>query len=132
MAKSSKSKTKTKAKSTARKKAPAVKHAKSATKHAKPPHPKAHPPLKAKPAPKEVKAISRPLPKGAAPAVKVPQKMDKAALKKALLQERIARAQLKAKADGKRSTRGLTAKERALVKEFERRELPPPAAGARR
>src|SRR5688500_10746399 len=129
MAKSSKSKTK--AKRAARKKAPAVKHAKSAAKHAKP-HAKTHAPLKAKPALKEVKALAKPLPKGAAPAVKVPQKMDKAALKKALLQERIARAQLKAKADGKRSTRGLTAKERALVKEFERRELSPADAEARR
>src|SRR5687767_4298729 len=129
MAKSSKSKTK--AKRAARKKAPAVKHAKSAAKHAKP-HAKTHAPLKAKPALKEVKALAKPLPKGAAPAVKVPQKMDKAALKKALLRERIARAQLKAKADGKRSTRGLTAKERALVKEFERRELSPADAEARR
>src|SRR5688500_16270622 len=131
MAKSSKSKTK--AKSAARKKAPAVKHAKSAAKHAKPPHAKAAPaPLKAKPGPKEIKALAKPQPKGAAPAVKVPQKMDKATLKKALLQERLARAQLKAKADGKRSTRGLTAKERALVKEFERRELSPADAEARR
>jgi RNA polymerase primary sigma factor len=129
MAKSSKSKTK--AKSAARKKAPAVKHAKPAAKQAKP-HAKAHAPLKAKPAPKEVKALAKPLPKGAAQAVKVPQKMDKATLKKALLQERLARAQLKAKADGKRSTRGLTAKERALVKEFERRELSPADAEARR
>jgi len=58
-----------------------------------------------------------------------PQKLDKATLKKALLQERVARA----KADGKpRSTRGLTARERALVKEFERRELSPADAEARR
>jgi RNA polymerase primary sigma factor len=62
---------------------------------------------------------------------KVPQKMDKATLKKALLKERIARAQ--AKLGGKpRSTRGLTAKEKALVKEFERRELSPADAEARR
>jgi RNA polymerase primary sigma factor len=58
--------------------------------------------------------------------------MDKAALKKALLQERIAKAHAKVKAEGKRSTRGLTAKERALVKEFERRELSPADAEARR
>jgi len=63
--------------------------------------------------------------------VKTPQKMDKATLKKALLKERIARAQ--AKLGGKtRSTRGLTAKEKALVKEFERRELSPADAEARR
>jgi RNA polymerase primary sigma factor len=36
------------------------------------------------------------------------------------------------KAPGKRSTRGLTAKEKALVKEFERRELSPADAEARR
>jgi RNA polymerase primary sigma factor len=58
-----------------------------------------------------------------------PQKLDKATLKKALLKERLARA----KADGKpRSTRGLTAREKALVKEFERRELSPADAEARR
>jgi len=62
---------------------------------------------------------------------KTPQKMDKATLKKALLKERIARAH--AKLGGKtRSTRGLTAKEKALVKEFERRELSPADAEARR
>jgi RNA polymerase primary sigma factor len=59
------------------------------------------------------------------------QKMDKATLKRALLNERLAKAQ--AQAEGKvRSTRGLTAKERALVKEFERRELSPADAEARR
>src|SRR6476620_1280581 len=60
-----------------------------------------------------LKEEPRALPKGVLPgkAGKIPQKMDKAALKKALLQERVARAQLKAKVDGKRSTRGLTAKE---------------------
>ncbi|MGH8621214.1 MAG: RNA polymerase sigma factor RpoD [Burkholderiales bacterium] len=82
--------------------------------------------LKAKPA--------IPLAKGALPLKapgKVPQRMDKAALKKALLDERIARAQAKVKG-GKRSTRGLTAKEKALVKEFERRELSPADAEARR
>ncbi|MGH8660795.1 MAG: RNA polymerase sigma factor RpoD, partial [Burkholderiales bacterium] len=82
--------------------------------------------LKAKPA--------KPLAKGALPLKapgKVPQRMDKAALKKALLDERIARAQAKVKG-GKRSTRGLTAKEKALVKEFERRELSPADAEARR
>ena len=62
---------------------------------------------------------------------KQPQKMDKATLKKALLKERIGRAQAKRK--GKpRSTRGLTAKEKALVKEFERQELSPADAEARR
>ena len=75
--------------------------------------------LKAKPA--------KSLAKGAAPAKvagKVPQRMDKAALKKALLDERIARAQLQAKGKGgRRSTRGLTAKEKALVKEFERQRF---------
>jgi RNA polymerase primary sigma factor len=59
------------------------------------------------------------------------QKLDKATLKRALLKERIARAQ--AKLEGKpRSTRGLTAREKALVKEFERRELLPQDAEARR
>jgi len=58
-----------------------------------------------------------------------PQKLDKAKVTKALLKERLARA----KAEGKpRSTRGLTARERALVKEFERRELSPADAEARR
>jgi RNA polymerase primary sigma factor len=80
--------------------------------------------------------LAKPLAKGAAPAkvaVKVPQRMDKAALKKALLDERIARAQAQAKGKGgRRSTRGLTAKEKALVKEFERRELSPADAEARR
>ena len=62
---------------------------------------------------------------------KQPQKMDRATLKRALLRERLARAQ--GKAEGKpRSTRGLTAKEKALVKEFERRELSPADAEARR
>ena len=78
----------------------------------------------------------KPLAKGAVPAKvagKVPQRMDRAALKKALLDERIARAQLQAKGKGgRRSTRGLTAKEKALVKEFERRELSPADAEARR
>ena len=88
--------------------------------------------LKAKPARKELRAVVT-LPKAAlAPAKgKVPQKMDKAALRKALLDERLARAQAKVKG-GRRSTRGLTAKERALVKEFERRELSPADAEARR
>ena len=80
--------------------------------------------------------LAKPLAKGAAPAKvagKVPQRMDKAALKKALLDERIARAQAQAKGKGgRRSTRGLTAKEKALVKEFERRELSPADAEARR
>ena len=83
--------------------------------------------------------LAKPVAKGAAAptkvAGKVPQRMDKAALKKALLDERIARAQAQAKGKGKggrRSTRGLTAKEKALVKEFERRELSPADAEARR
>ncbi|MBI2294941.1 MAG: RNA polymerase sigma factor RpoD, partial [Betaproteobacteria bacterium] len=74
------------------------------------------------------KALPKPLP---LKPVRQPQKMDKATLKKALLKERIARAQ--AKLEGKpRSTRGLTAKEKALVKEFERKELSPADAEARR
>jgi RNA polymerase primary sigma factor len=89
--------------------------------------------LKLKPARKDLRAAVVP-PKAIAPAKgKVPQKMDKAALKKALLDERLARAQAQAKVKGgRRSTRGLTAKERALVKEFERRELSPADAEARR
>ncbi len=91
--------------------------------------------LKAKAAAKELRVTKAPA-RGALPpkavAAKVPQKMDKATLKKALLQERLARVQAKVKGDGKRSTRGLTAKERALVKEFERRELSPADAEARR
>ncbi|MGQ0522238.1 MAG: RNA polymerase sigma factor RpoD [Betaproteobacteria bacterium] len=124
------SKSRSKAKSAAHKKAAAPRRAvaKAVARH----KPQAKAPLKAKPLPKEARAPAKPLPKGAAAPVKVPQKMDKAALKKALLQERITRAQLKAKADGKRSTRGLTAKERALVKEFERKELSPADAEARR
>src|SRR5262245_16130600 len=58
-----------------------------------------------------------------------PQKLDKVTLKKALLKERLARAKVEGKP---RSTRGLTARERALVKEFERRELSPADAEARR
>ena len=82
-------------------------------------------------------AAARPLPKGVVPSKdkpgKVPQKMDKAMLKKALLKERLARAHAKLEGKGKpRSTRGLTAKEKALVKEFERRELSPADAEARR
>ena len=84
---------------------------------------------KAKPVRKDLRAAVAP-PKAVALAkAKIPQKMDKAALKKALLDERIAKARAK-KAEGKRSTRGLTAKERALVKEFERRELSPADAEA--
>ncbi len=131
-------KSKSKAKSTAHRKAAAPKRAavaKSGGKHAKATLKLA--PKAAKPVLKDARALAKPLPKGQAAAAaatppKVPQKMDKAALKKALLQERVARAQLKAKVDGKRSTRGLTAKERALVKEFERRELSPADAEARR
>jgi RNA polymerase primary sigma factor len=142
MAKSTKSRSKVKA--AARKKS-TVK-AKSAAKHAaakvKPSKPLAKRgvtagralALKAKPGHAEPHAAAKAsAAKGAqSAAAKVPQKMDKATLKKALLQERIAKAQLKVKADGKRSTRGLTAKERALVKEFERRELSPADAEARR
>src|SRR4029453_11529077 len=58
-----------------------------------------------------------------------PQKLDKATLKKALLKERLVRAKVEGKP---RSTRGLTAREKALVKEFERRELSPADAEARR
>jgi len=134
MAKSTKSKSRAKA-ATHKKKI----HAKArpvAKRHAAPrPKPKAvkppakHAALKAKP----VAAAKAPVKGAPQPkAAKVAQKMDKATLKKALLQERLARAQLKAKTDGKRSTRGLTAKERALVKEFERRELSPADAEARR
>ncbi len=84
--------------------------------------------LKAK---RPLKAPAKRAEKASAKPAKTPQKMDKATLKKALLNERIARAQ--AKLRGKtRSTRGLTAKERALVKEFERRELSPADAEARR
>ena len=62
---------------------------------------------------------------------KQPQKMNRATLKKALLKERIERAQAKLK--GKpRSTRRLTAKEKALVRKFERKELSPLEAEARR
>ncbi|MEK7876308.1 MAG: hypothetical protein AAB325_09005, partial [Pseudomonadota bacterium] len=62
---------------------------------------------------------------------KQPQKMNRAKLKKALLKERIARARVKLK--GKpRSPRGLTVKEKALVREFERKELSPLEAEARR
>jgi RNA polymerase primary sigma factor len=62
---------------------------------------------------------------------KQPQNMDKATLKKALLKERTGRAQ--AKPEGKpRSTRRLTAKEKALVKKFARRELSPADTEARR
>ena len=92
---------------------------------------KSRPTLKSKPAVKAKhaeKAVARRAEK-AQP--KTPQKMDKATLKKALLKERLARAH--AKLGGKtRSTRGLTAKEKALVKEFERRELSPADAEARR
>jgi RNA polymerase primary sigma factor len=93
--------------------------------------------LKAKLVQKDLR-VAKLLPKGIvlpkAKTGKVPQKMDKAALKKALLDERIARAQAQAKVKGKggRRSRGLTAKEKALVKEFERRELSPADAEARR
>ena len=126
MAKSRKAKAKAVArrKSAARGRHAPVRAAKSRAKHAgSPPRQLV---LKAKPA--------KPLPKGVVPpkvAGKVPQRMDKAALKKALLDERLARVQAKVKG-GKRSTRGLTAKEKALVKEFERRELSPADAEARR
>jgi len=131
---------KAKAKSAARKKAVAKAkraHKRTAVK-AKRPKPRARPAvkrrLKSRPAPKPklgAGAKSKRAAKVKAKPAKVPQKMDKATLKKALLRERIARAQ--AKLGGKpRSTRGLTAKEKALVKEFERRELSPADAEARR
>jgi RNA polymerase primary sigma factor len=139
MAKSTKfkSRAKTAARKKVHAKAPAAKRhaAKAKARPAKPIAKDRHIALKAKPAQKDLRAAAKPLPKGAAQppkAGKVPQKMDKATLKKALLQERLVRAQLKAKTEGKRSTRGLTAKERALVKEFERRELSPADAEARR
>jgi len=129
MAKSRKSKSKVKAAARRPAKAKPAKRAilKAKTKPAK------LPVVKAKAAQEDLRALK--LPKGVLPGKpgKVPQKMDKAALKKALLQERITRAQAQGKAkDGKRSTRGLTAKERALVKEFERKELSPADAEARR
>jgi RNA polymerase primary sigma factor len=106
---------------------------------------RARPVPKAKPAPREKPKRVDPAPLKAQPpkAARKPQKMDKATLKKALLNERIARAQAKLEAHAKpgvklrhegkpRSTRGLTAKEKALVKEFERRELSPADAEARR
>jgi RNA polymerase primary sigma factor len=114
-------KVKSKAKSAVRRKAPAAKRS-AARPGGK---------IKAQPGLKAKNAVAKTAPQ-AKQAAKVPQKMDKATLKKALLQERVARAQLKAKTEGKRSTRGLTAKERALVKEFERRELSPADAEARR
>ena len=90
--------------------------------------PKSKPAVKAR---RPEKAPAKRVEKAPGKAAKTPQKMDKATLKKALLKERIARAQ--AKLGGRtRSTRGLTAKERALVKEFERRELSPADAEARR
>ncbi len=59
------------------------------------------------------------------------QNMNRATLKKALLNERIARVQ--AKLNGKpRSTRGLSVKEKASVREFARKELSPLDAEARR
>jgi RNA polymerase primary sigma factor len=85
---------------------------------------------KAELARKDKTIVAKPLPK-LLPKAKTgePQKLDKATLKKARLRERLARA----KAEGNpRSTRGLTAREKALVKEFERRELSPADAEARR
>ncbi|HEY7656673.1 MAG TPA: RNA polymerase sigma factor RpoD [Burkholderiales bacterium] len=129
---------KAKTKSAARKKAGAKakraqKRVAAKAKRAKaraPARPAAKRHLKSRPAPK-LDAKAKRGSKIAAKPAKVPQKMDKATLKKALLKERIARAQ--AKLGGKpRSTRGLTAKEKALVKEFERRELSPADAEARR
>ncbi|HET7851211.1 MAG TPA: RNA polymerase sigma factor region1.1 domain-containing protein, partial [Methyloceanibacter sp.] len=134
MANSRKSKPRVKSGGAARKKVQAKAPPPKRPLKAKAPQPK----LKAAAATAKLKAPlkdePRALPKGVLPgkAGKIPQKMDKAALKKALLAERINRAQLKAKVDGKRSTRGLTAKERALVKEFERKELSPADAEARR
>ena len=62
---------------------------------------------------------------------KEPQKMDRATLKKALLKDRVGRAQ--AKLNGKpRSTRGLTVKEKAQVRELTREEHSPLDAEARR
>ncbi|MBI3042857.1 MAG: RNA polymerase sigma factor RpoD [Betaproteobacteria bacterium] len=132
MAKSRKTKSKAKAAARGRAHAKARSAAKSKARQLKL-RAKARPAaVKAKPVAKELRAARAPAKGVALPKPgKVPQKMDKATLKKALLDERIAKAQAK-KAEGRRSTRGLTAKERALVKEFERRELSPADAEARR
>ncbi|MBI4206596.1 MAG: RNA polymerase sigma factor RpoD, partial [Betaproteobacteria bacterium] len=61
------------------------------------------------------------------------QKLDKAALDKALLKQQLLLAKVKPEVPGKPGRRSkLTAKEKALVKEFERRELSPADAEARR
>jgi RNA polymerase primary sigma factor len=61
------------------------------------------------------------------------QKLDKVALDKALLKQQLLMSKAKPDAPGKPGRRSkLTAKEKALVKEFERRELSPADAEARR
>ncbi|HXF68055.1 MAG TPA: RNA polymerase sigma factor RpoD [Burkholderiales bacterium] len=133
MAKTSKARTKAKTrhaargKSAARPKTKAAVRAQRLKSRARPAASRAKPAHKARPAvraqPKE-KLSPKTVPGK-------PRKLDNATLKRALLKERIARAQ--AKLEGRpRSTRGLTAKEKALVKEFERRELSPQDAEARR
>ena len=87
---------------------------------------------KARPAPK-AKLASERLAKAPPKSLLKPgaqsQKLNGATLKKALLKQRLVRAQTEGKP---RSTRGLTAREKALAKEFERRELSPADAEARR
>jgi RNA polymerase primary sigma factor len=61
------------------------------------------------------------------------QKLDKVALDKALLKQQLLMSKAKPETPGKPGRRSkLTAKEKALVKEFERRELSPADAEARR
>ena len=97
---------------------------------------RSRPAARTRPAPKAELArkdkyiVAKPLPK-LLPKAKTgePQKLDKATLRKTLLRERRARA----KAEGKpRSTGRLTAKEKSLVKEFERKEFSPAEVEARR
>jgi RNA polymerase primary sigma factor len=95
------------------------------------------PPVKAKP-----KAHAAPVLKLVKPAKKEKEKDQRLAKFKAVAKKVLekvkattpppAPAAAAVKAPGKRSTRGLTAKEKALVKEFERRELSPADAEARR
>ena len=103
---------------------------------------------KSRPAKAAVKAKGKPAPKAAAKSKAVLRKEQqrlanfKAVAKQALAKVKAAAQKLDkaapqpaavaAKPGGKRATRGLTARERALVKEFERRELSPADAEARR
>jgi RNA polymerase primary sigma factor len=126
-------KSKAKAKAAGRKKGAAKARSRTATKRHARAKVRERAALKAKSARREEHAAQALARAKLLPKIKTgkqPQRMDKAALRKALLQERLARAQ--AKGIGKpRSTRGLT-KEKTLVKEFERRELSPADAEARR